>query len=366
MSFKKAGIVGLGLIGGSLAKALKSRAGVEKIVAVNRNEDVLKLAYSEGVISEYATDITDIFRGCDIVFLCTPVDILFEYAKKLVPFLDADCIVTDVGSTKKALYEKMNLFSDNFLYIGGHPMTGSEKFRYQASKEHLFENAYYIIVPGSSVPNQKVLLFRKLISNIGAIPLTLSSSEHDHIAASISHVPHIMAASLVNLVKQLDSEKEHMHLLAAGGFKDITRIASSSPDMWKSVCFENKEEIISVLNSLEMVISNMKSSLEKQDEPGVYDFFNQARLYRDSFSSVTPGRYSGRFEINVDVLDKPGSIAIITVLFSSNAINIKNLEIVNNRESDNGALLISFASEEERQKSIKLLREMNYEVSIKE
>lgn len=363
--FQKIGIIGLGLIGGSLAKACKARCGISEIVAYNRNPDVLKLAYQENVITEYTTKIDAHFEHCDLIFICTPVDQIFHYAEKLVPFLKPNCIITDVGSTKGTLYQKIKTLSPPLPYIGGHPMTGAEKFRYPASKEHLFENAYYILTPSETVSEKKVEELKILISSIGAIPIIISPSEHDHIVASISHVPHILAAGLVNMVKKLDSEQGYMHLLAAGGFKDITRIASSSPEMWKSICFENKKEILEVLSSLEFLLHQMKKTLIEGKEEQVYRFFEEARLYRDSFSSVSPGLVARRYEIDVDVLDKPGSIAIIAVLFSSNNINIKNMEIVNNRERDNGVLLISFETEEERQKSVALLKEMNYEVYIK-
>ena len=157
-----------------------------------------------------------------------------------------------------------------------------------------------------------------------------------------------------------------MHKIAAGGFKDITRIASSNPDMWESICFENKEQILKVLTSLEEVIGEVKKELTADDHSKVHNFFNEARLYRDSFSNITPGSFVKRYEIMIDVVDKPGSIAIIAVLLSSHNINIKNMSIVNNRERENGVLYVSFDSEEQRMKSINLLRELNYEVQIKD
>ncbi len=364
--YQKVGIIGLGLIGGSLAKALKNRLDIHNIVAFNRHDDVLKEAYQEGVISEYTTEVNHIFAGCDIVFICTPVDKIFEYTIKLLPFISKDCIVTDVGSTKGSLYEKMETLGDRVTFIGGHPMTGAERFRYQASREHLFENAYYIMTPGNGVTEAQAEEFKNMILAIGAIPINVSCSEHDRIVAAISHVPHIMASALVNTVKKLDDEKQYMHLLAAGGFKDVTRIASSSPDMWESICFENKEEILKVLTAMEETVSEIKARIEADDSEAVYSYFDSARLYRDSFATLSPKSIVKRYEITVDVLDRPGSIAIIAVLFSSNNINIKNMGIVNNRERDNGVLFFSFESEEDRKKSIKLLRGLNYEVQVKE
>ncbi|MEA4972263.1 MAG: prephenate dehydrogenase/arogenate dehydrogenase family protein [Candidatus Metalachnospira sp.] len=364
--YNKVGVIGLGLIGGSLCKALRNRAGAKIIVAFNRSEDVLITAKNEGVIDDYSLEITDMFKGCDIVFICTPVDIIFDYTKKLIPIVGKDCVISDVGSTKGQLYNQMKTLGNQITYIGGHPMAGSERFRYNASKEHLFENAYYIIAPGENVTEEKTAEFKETIAKIGAIPVVISPYEHDYAVAAVSHVPHLIASALVNNVKRLDSDKEYMHLLAAGGFKDITRIASSSADMWESIMFENKDDIIAVLDSFGAVISEIKGKILENKKADVYDYFLTAQQYRNSFSTATPKAFVKRYEIDVDVLDRPGSIAIIAVLFSSNGINIKNMGIVNSRENNSGALSFAFDCEEDRQKSVKLLRDMNYDVTVKE
>lgn len=364
--YSKVGVVGLGLIGGSLCKALRNRYGVKEIVAANRSEDVLISAKSEGIIDDYSLGVTDMFSGCDIVFICTPVDKIFDYAAKLAPIVGRDCVISDVGSTKGHLYDEMKTLGDSISYIGGHPMAGSERFRYNASKEHLFENAYYIIAPAENIPDEKTAEFKDMVEKIGAIPVVISPYEHDYAVASISHVPHIIAAALVNNVKKLDSEKGYMHLLAAGGFKDITRIASSSADMWESIMFENKEDILSVLDSFSEVISDIRKSIERDSHEDVHSYFQDAQSYRNSFNNATPKAFVKRYEIDVDVLDRPGSIAIIAVLFSSNGINIKNMGIVNSRENNSGALTFAFDSEEDRQRSVELLRDMNYDVTVKE
>ncbi len=358
------GIVGLGLLGGSLAKAFRNRVGAKKIIAANRNEDVLNLALSEKVIDIGTTKIDENFAECDIVFICTPVDIIYPSALELSKYVKKGCILTDVGSTKGSIYKNMLTLADKVHFIGGHPMTGSEKFRYTASKEHIFENAYYIVAPTETVPSYEIEKFKEALKMIGALPVEVSPFEHDYIVASISHVPHIIAASLVNNVKKLD-ENNHMRLLAAGGFKDITRIASSSPEMWQSICLENKTEILRVLESYEETINDFKNMISTEDTTGIYKTLDGAKTFRDSFSAFSPGLIEKRYEIIVDVLDRPGSIAIIAVLLSSNNVNIKNIGIVNSRETD-APLFISFASEEQRQKSVQLLREHNYEVYIKD
>ena len=363
--YNKIGIIGLGLIGGSIAKAYRARCGVKKIVAFNRHDDVLKQAKSEGVIDEYSTEINDMFKGCEVIFICTPVDKICEYAKKLIPFIDKNCILTDVGSTKSKIYDELSQLQDNFMFIGGHPMTGSEKFRYSAAKEHLFENAYYILTPAENVKKDILDKFEQSIKNTGAITIVISPKKHDHIVAAVSHVPHIVASSLVHMVKDLDTENQYMHTLAAGGFKDITRIASSNADMWKAICTENKQEIISVLEYLENIIHGFKNQLQENHENEIYEYFDDARQYRDTFSGGSGSKLMRLYDINVDMQDKPGGIAVVAVVLSSNKINIKNINIVNSREQDAGALTISFQSDEQRQKAAELLRGMNYEVFVK-
>ena len=152
----------------------------------------------------------------------------------------------------------------------------------------MFENAYYIIAPGENVPEEKTAEFKETVTKIGAIPVIISPYEHDYAVASISHVPHIIAAALVNNVKKLDSDKEYMHLLAAGGFKDITRIASSSADMWESITFENKEDIISVLDSFSEDINDIRSNIMNDNTDYVYNYFLNAQQYRNTFNTTTP------------------------------------------------------------------------------
>lgn len=363
---EKVGIIGLGLIGGSLAKALKNRCGVKEIVATNRSIEALILAQNQGFIDRYDMDITDMFRGCDIIFICTPVDKIVAYAKKLMPYLDKNTIVTDVGSTKAAICQQIAALSPTFTFIGGHPMTGSERFRFQASKEHLFENAYYILTPAENIPHHQTQLLADIVEQIGAIPVTLDAHEHDSVVAAISHVPHIIASALVNTVQDMDSPKGMMHLLAAGGFKDTTRIASSSPEMWESICLDNQQPILRVLEHLEQVIAQAKTNIQNAGRQSLHTFFDNARLYRDTFRNVTPKSLVSRYEITVDVVDRPGSIAIIAVVFCANNINIKNISIINNREQENGVLFLAFDSEQDRQKSILLLKGMNYEVFVKD
>lgn len=361
---KKVGIIGLGLMGGSLAKALKTRCNNPFIVAFNRSIDVLQKAFDEKIVDEYSLEINKSFCDCDIIFICTPVSTITEYVNKLLPYITKDCIITDMGSTKGSLFDDMKKLEDKICFIGGHPMTGSEQTRYTASKEYLYENAYYIIAPLNSVTYDKIDILTDIIKKIGAIPVTLSAYEHDYVVSAISHVPHIVASAIVNLVKKLDSENKYMHTLAAGGFKDITRIASSSPQMWQNISIENKKEILNVLQEFKKIIADYEEILSYDRKEMILDYFESAKQYRDGFSNRNPGLFSKYYEIYVDILDQLGSIATVSTMLSVNNINIKNIGIINNREFQNGVLQIVFDTEEAQQKSIGLLRKMNYTVYV--
>jgi len=239
-------------------------------------------------------------------------------------------------------------------------MTGSEQTRYSASKETLYENAYYILTPCENVPSQKIDMLNNIIKAIGAIPIVIPPKKHDYVVSAISHVPHVIAAAIVNLVHELDDDKKYMYTLAAGGFKDITRIASSSPDMWQNISRENKEQILNVLAEFKKIIEQYEFKLSNDDYEGIWNYFNEAKIYRDSFANRNTAHFMEYYDIIVDVPDKTGSIATVAALLSSNNINIKNIGIINSREYENGALQISFDSKEAQKRSIELLKKINF------
>ena len=359
----KIGIIGLGLIGGSLAKCLKTRKKDLIITAMNRSEQSLIDAKADGVIDSYSLTDMSIFKDCDIVFVCTSVDKIPQYVERLLPYIKKDCIITDVGSTKKIIYDEMLKFKD-INFIGGHPMAGSEKTGYKSAKPHLFENAFYILTPNSNVTDKMVNDMVEIVKLTGAVPLVLDPDRHDYTVAAISHVPHIIASALVNTVKALDDENHYMHSLAAGGFKDITRIASASPEVWSSICKDNRDKILSVLKNFRENIESIEKELE--DNNNLYNFFDNAREYRNTFAHRTPMTMDNQYEIFIDITDQPGAIAIISTLLSVNNINIKNIGIINNREYSDGALQIVFSEPSQRDNAREILKLKNYTVLNKE
>ncbi len=377
---KKILIIGLGLIGGSIAKALKQKLGFNNITALDTNEETISHALYDRVIKEGFTTVNDSMQKSDLVFLCTPTKLAKKYIGDIYTKLPPGSLVTDVCSTKTEIVkyadsikskwhedspaskysshlspQKASMLNDTPAFIGGHPMVGSERGGYQVSTAHLFENAYYILTPTQSSGSKNVIFMTELVKGMGGIPLILKPEEHDFITAGISHVPHIIASALVNLVMQSETEDGKLKMLAAGGFKDITRIASSSPQMWENIISSNSEQIIKILSNYISILDNLKSDICQNNTHNIFEFFESAKSFRDSVPSAIKGLIEPLEEIYADVEDKPGIIGKIATLLGENGINIKNINISNNREFEQGCLKISLPDRSMADRAYKLL-----------
>ena len=357
---EKVGFIGLGLIGGSLAKAIRTYFPDYEIVAFDKNKEALALATQESVIDVAATTIDDNFRNCTYIFLCAPVAFNVAYLKQLTEYLNDDCILTDVGSVKTNIHEEVIKLGIEKYFIGGHPMAGSEKSGYANSKAMILENAYFVLTPAAGVPQEKIDKYEHLVSTIHALPIILDYKEHDYITGTISHLPHIIAATLVNYVKESDTKDELMKRLAAGGFKDITRIASSSPTMWQHICLKNRENISQILDSYIKDLEEVKEMIDSGDGQAVYDWFDSSRTYRNSLPGTSSGPIKKAFEVYCDIIDEAGGIAAIATILASNGLSIKNIGIVHNREFEEGVLRIEFYDESSSKKAAELLQKFRY------
>ena len=362
MSALTCGFIGLGLIGGSIAKAIRRRLPDTRMLAYDINTASLDLAEEEKVIDRICPSVDDAFRDCDYIFLCAPVSHNAENLLTLKNVLSPDTILTDVGSVKTGIHKQIEELQLQSQFIGGHPMAGSERFGYQNAKASLLENAYYILTPSEEVPEEKIKDYRKLVETIGAIPLVLSYEEHDYVTAAISHLPHVIAASLVNLVKNSDSEEGVMKMIAAGGFKDITRIASSSPEMWQQICLTNAENISKLLRTYMQYLGVIADYIDDHKKDSLYNFFDAARNYRESFISAPSGPIKAEYVFTIDIADKPGAIAAIASLLAMHDVSIKNIGINHNRELAEGALRIEFYSQDTLSRAVEVMTEHGYKI----
>ena len=360
MKLQTAGFIGLGLIGGSIAKKMKANDPSIRILANAHREHTVEEAHREGIIENCGILPLSAFEECDCIFLCAPVHRNIDYLRELKDVIRPDCLITDVGSTKTEIHEEVIRLGLEKNFIGGHPMTGSEKTGIANADPQLLENAYYIITPTAATADETVAQFRRFVVSLGSIPLILDYKTHDYSTAAISHLPHMIAFSLVNLVQNIDDKNETMKTIAAGGFKDLTRIASSSPEMWENICASNRECILSLIDQYINSLQGLRSYIDDSDRNALLDYFGRVKEYRDSFpvrSVRSPDRF---YEVFLDLADEAGGIATVAGILAAKAINIKNIGIVNNREFASGVLRIEFGDDDSLNRAAELLSQRGY------
>ena len=364
MIMKTAAFIGFGLIGGSIAKGLKKKDPTMRIMAYARNKSNLEVAQEEGIVN-VVLDAPDSERlsEADIVFLCAPVETNISYMENIGKLLKDGAVLTDVGSTKTAVCNKALELGLEDKFIGGHPMAGSEQTGYKAATDYLFSNAYYIITPISDRNPRLVDSLREVATSLGAIPIIVPAERHDRAVAAVSHLPHIIASSLVNIVKDSDDESHLMKTIAAGGFRDITRIASSSPEMWEQICDTNSVPLVTLLDSYIESLQDISTSLKKEvSDQKILHMFESSRAYRNSIDSKNKGALTPDYSFSVDIADEVGAISTISVILASKGISIKNIGINNARDHGEGALRISFYEEEAKEKGLTTLKRYMYDI----
>lgn len=361
----KIGFIGLGLIGGSIAKAIRKFHPDYILYAYAPSASTLDMAIKDGIINEGLSQFDERLIECDYIFLCAPVSNNIEYLAFLKKHIKPTCIITDVGSVKGDIHKAVSSVGLEVNFIGGHPMAGSEKTGYAASRDYLIENAYYIVTPSEGVGIGEVSTFMELVSSLGSIPMILTPEEHDYITAAISHLPHIIASSLVNLVHFIDTEDSHMKTIAAGGFKDLTRIASASADIWQQICVENSDQISKVLDEYIKLLVQARCFVDQHNEAALFNLFNNAKEFRDSVPESSLGPIKKVYMFYCDLYDEAGGIATIATLLANHRISIKNIGIVNNREFEEGVLKIEFYDEVAYNSAQEVLSKHNYTLHLR-
>ncbi len=273
------GFIGLGLIGGSLARMIREKEKDAKIICQTRNKNNVKKAVDDGIINELADDIAYIGENCDIIFLCTPVLFFDEILQVLQKHIKNDTIITDVGSVKQipaAFAANAGLSS---CFIGGHPMAGSEKSGYENASNDLLAGCVYILTPTKDTDPAKTKKLSNLLNTLGFDLKLTTPALHDYTVAGISHLPHVCAASLTATIKEADTEDGLMKIFAGSGFKDTTRIAASSPEVWEQICLANSENITGLMDKYIEKLELMKSFISEGDGAGIRKMFREAGEY---------------------------------------------------------------------------------------
>ena len=280
MNDKKIFFIGLGLIGGSVAKGLRMLYPGARITAWTRHRDRIEAAVSDGTLNDIETDMIKAASDADVIYLCAPTVRNIENLRAIAPHIRPDALITDVGSVKSdisACAEELKLSKQ---FLGGHPMCGKEKVGYEYADAALLKNAYYILTPSKETEQRHIDMMTSVVKALGAIPKLADPAYHDLAAAAISHVPHLAAAGLVELVRSNDNGDGFMRTIAAGGFKDTTRIASSDPAMWENICRSNTESIHLMLRKLIDILENTDKDLIEGNFDRINALFAENGPYR--------------------------------------------------------------------------------------
>ncbi|HZK56730.1 MAG TPA: prephenate dehydrogenase [Clostridia bacterium] len=359
VDIEKISIIGLGLMGGSFALALKNKGFRGTITGYDISKNCVKEALQTQAIDVAAEGLGDAITDAEIVVIAVPISKYETVLEEIGEYLSPNCIVTDLGSVKvQALEMADRLLPKHVHFIGGHPMTGSERGGFKAADPFLYENAYYFLTPKDNTPADAIKTIENIVKNLGAYTVHLSPSEHDLIVSRISHLPHIIAITLVNFI---DKNMGISHLpFVGGGFRDTTRIASGDPGIWKDILFTNKEEIIKSIESFQLLLDEFRYCLEHDKDENIVQFLRNAKSIRDGVPHHGRGYMSPLYEITVSIEDKPGTIAELTQLISSNNINIKQIEILHSRQNKGGALRLAFESEKDQNLVLEILEQNGF------
>lgn len=278
-------IIGVGLIGGSIGMAAKARGLAREVIGIGRDPRRLLRAQELAAVDSYTTDLLAGVAEADIIFICTPVRAVVPFIRAIAPALKEGAIVTDVGSTKSEITKAADtILPEGRSFVGGHPMAGSESEGVEAALPYLFLNSTYVITPSGSTDVMALNTLVRFAEAIGSQVILMNPEEHDKSAAVISHLPHILSASILRLADEEQKHSGKVFQLAAGSFGDMTRISSSPPEIWVDICLSNKEAITSVIKRFEDILAAVRSAIAGEDADKIERLFTEARELRNEWT----------------------------------------------------------------------------------
>lgn len=330
--FRRIAVVGFGLVGASFAAAVRAAYPDTWVLAVDIDERTLAEAVERGWATDGALPDDPAFErfvgdGCDLVVLATPVGAAERYFEDLARW-DYRGIVTDTASTKAritALAERVLPHPENF--VPGHPMAGSEVNGIEGARPDLFKGAHWILCPDADTPAEHFPRLHELVTSIGARVIALPREDHDEAVAVVSHVPHIMASSLVQLASRHADDQQALMRLAAGGFKDSTRIAAGSPELWCGIAFDNKDALSDGLDEIQGIIGAFADALASDDRAALTVLLADAAAARRALPAAWVPSTERLLEVRIPMEDRPGVVAEVTTVTSSVGCNIQSIEI---------------------------------------
>ena len=283
MIFNKITIIGLGLIGGSLASALKISGEVEEIVGIEKNQKTIQFALDNNIIDFGFSNIDDSIGDSDVIVIATYVDKIAEIARELSKLVSKKTVITDVGSVKGSIINKINNFElTDFRFVGSHPIAGKENSGIKYSDRNLFTDKICIITPTLNTDSNAIEITEHLWEIVGCNVIKLDPKLHDFIFSNVSHLPHVVAYSLINTVATADSDL-NLFNYAGGGLNDFTRIAGSSPEMWTTIFLNNREALLESIKLFKDKLIEIEKAIESEKEEELIKILKHSQSLKDSF-----------------------------------------------------------------------------------
>ena len=279
---KKVAIIGVGLIGGSLGLALKKRTLAEEVIGIGHRQESLDKALRVGAVDRITLKLEEGVEEADLAVIATPVGLIPGMVRRISPALPPGAMITDVGSTKGNIVREIDgIIPEGISFVGGHPLAGSEKRGVEEARSDLFEKSVCVLTPGEKTPSRSLETIKSLWDRVGAKILVMKPEDHDFLIAATSHLPHLIAAALVNLVNDLKEEDKRTISLIAGGFRDTTRIAASSPELWRDICLSNRNNLTVMIDKFKGLLEEAKEHISREDGSFIKEDFARAKAFRD-------------------------------------------------------------------------------------
>ncbi len=362
--YECAGIVGTGLIGGSLGLALHAEVAAGKVIGFDADAHMLEQALQRGAVDEAAGNVRELAAACDLVFVAVPVRAIPAALREMAPALRAGTTVTDVGSVKERVVKAaLAELPPQCHFIGGHPLAGSEQRGVGFADPQLFRDAYYVLTPSEECDAEAYSRLHALLASLGSRVIAMEPRQHDRAVSVISHLPHVMAMSLMNVALQRADEYPLLRL-AAGGFRDMTRIAASDAVLWLDILMENREAVKESLGECVASMLRIAELLEQGDEKELVRWMRSASSGRLSIAPVLGESMAGFYGVTLAVDDRPGVISDVTLTVGEMGINIVDIELMHPLESGQGLLRLTISGEEDALRVAQALRRKGYRANI--
>ncbi|MBI4872663.1 MAG: prephenate dehydrogenase [Candidatus Riflebacteria bacterium] len=360
-------IIGLGLMGGSLALAVRQFYPGTRITGCDLSPAAGDEAVRLGMIDEFFPPDALDPGASQIVFVATPVTAIGSVILGLARLPSPPPILTDMGSVKGTLLSEVRSgLPEGSCYIGGHPMCGSELEGLEGADPHLYENAVYILTPDDRTPQDRLASLEQFLAGIGAQVVHLDPETHDAIVARTSHLPYLAAVALVStFIRAFDGQRVP-HLLAAGGFRDTTRVASCPPAMWRDICLANRAPLLQALRELVTELESFEDAITSADGERLLQTFSRARTMRATLPHYRKGLLPTGHELVVKAQDRPGFLGQVAGVLGRADVSIRDLEVLRVREGEGGSLRLAFSDEPNLQKALDLLNEAGFVVRRRE